>query len=195
MSRTRAGLLSKCSASAVVGLALLLAACTGSGQGAAGDDVTGVATGVGIDDVTAFAREHGLLDLPRATVRIERVAQADDPEPLRFTVLVADTPEARGRGLQGVTELPDGVGMLFAFPEQPGPAGRPGFWMLDTLLPLDIAFFDAGRVVGVATMSPCAARPCPITHPGVDYDLALEVAGGTLVGAGVTLGDRLVVGP
>jgi uncharacterized membrane protein (UPF0127 family) len=67
--------------------------------------------------------------------------------------------------------------------------------MLDTLLPLDIAFFDAGRVVGVATMAPCAARPCPITHPGVDYDLALEVAGGTLVGAGVTLGDRLVVGP
>jgi len=185
------GVLPRRTAGAVVGLALLLAACTGSGQRAAGDDLTDGAA----DAVTAFAREHGLLDLSRANVSIERIAQAGDPEPLRFTVLVADTPEARGRGLQGVTVLPDGVGMLFAFPGTPGAVGRPGFWMLDTLLPLDIAFFDAGRVVGVATMTPCVARPCPITHPGVDYDLALEVAAGELTGAGVMPGDRLVVGP
>ncbi len=190
MSRTHAGTLSARSAAAVVVLSLLLVACSGTGRGAADSDVAD-----GPADLMALAREHDLLDLPRTTVRIERVAQAGDPGALHFAVLVADTPEARGRGLQGVPALPDGTGMLFVFPGPPGSTGRPGFWMLDTLLPLDIAFFASGRLVGVATMTPCEVRPCPITHPGVDYDMALEVAGGELVGAGVTLGDRLVVGP
>jgi len=187
---------------AVIAVVLLVAACTGSmpdtpvgeGQGAVSDVVS---------DVERFAREHGLDGLPRTTARIERMARPDrtDPggaeraAPLDFSVLVADTPVTRGRGLQGVNRLPDSVGMLFLFPEPPGPDGRPGFWMLETLLLLDIAFVQDGTVVGVATMTPCEARPCPITHPGVEFDMALEVAAGGLVDAGVVPGDRLTVGP
>jgi uncharacterized membrane protein (UPF0127 family) len=140
--------------------------------------------------IDAFARANGLEALGRATVQLGG-AELD--------VVVADTRAARERGLQGVDDVPGGVGMLFVFPPEPGgtpgPRALPGFWMLEALVPLDIVFAADGTVVGVATMQPCPARPCPITHPGVDYDVALEVAAGELARAGVSLGDRLTWSP
>ncbi len=134
----------------------------------------------------AFVRDNGFAGLGRATVRVGGAA---------FEAVVADSPAARERGLQGVDAVPEGVGMLFIFPDAVGSAGRAGFWMLETPVALDIAFAADGTVVGVATMQPCPARPCPITHPGVEYDLALEVAAGQLERAGVGPGARLTWEP
>jgi uncharacterized protein len=141
----------------------------------------------------AFVDANGFTALPRGRVLIGGSGAVDAL--LDVAVVVAATPEAQSRGLMGVTDVPAGVGMLFVFPEPAGPAGRPGFWMLDTLVPLDIVFAADGVVVGVATMEPCRERPCPITHPGVDYDVALEVAAGALGAAGVETGDRLAWEP
>jgi uncharacterized membrane protein (UPF0127 family) len=165
---------------ALVALVGLLGACTSVAVPA--DPAAGAAG--------RFARAYGLEALDRTVVRIDTGAGT-----LRLEALVADTDAARSRGLQGVDALPDGVGMLFVFPDPPGSGGRSGFWMLDTLVPLDIAFVDAGTIVGVATMVPCVERPCPITHPGTGYDMALETAAGGLVDAGVAVGDRLVLEP
>jgi uncharacterized membrane protein (UPF0127 family) len=88
----------------------------------------------------------------------------------------------------GVTELPAGSGMLFVFPEV---ADHGGFWMKDTLVPLDIAFARDGTVVAVATMQPCSADPCPVTRPGTTYDLALEVPAGWLAAEGIGPGATL----
>ena len=134
-----------------------------------------------------FVADGGFAALPRAEVLLGGTNDVDAG--LRVAAVVADTPDARARGLMGLTALPGGVGMLFAFPDATGP-GRPGFWMLDTLVPLDIAFAADGVVVGLATMEPCTAAPCPVTHPGVDYDVALEVAAGGLDAAGIGMGDR-----
>jgi len=164
-------------ASALVLAGLLVTSCSGTH---AADAPTGA--------LDAFAREHDLGPLAQERVRVQRAGR--DEVLLEVDVLVADRPDARARGLSGVDVLPDGVGMLFVFTEPPGPGGRPGFWMLDTLLPLDIAFVADGTVVGVATMQPCTTRPCPITHPGVEYDAALEVGAGVLTAAGVVPGDR-----
>jgi uncharacterized membrane protein (UPF0127 family) len=139
-----------------------------------------------------FAAAHGLEGLARADVRVGGPATSDAGAALHVVALVADTPATRSRGLMGVETVPQGVGMLFVFPDPPGPEGRPGFWMLDTLAPLDIAFAADGVVVGVATMLPCPGPPCPITHPGVDYDVALELAAGVLDAAGIAVGDRFV---
>ena len=164
-------------------LTLLLAAC-GPVEGPRGDGPE-ASSSVAVDE---FARANDLAGLTRA-----RVTVGEGDGALVVDALVADTDAARARGLQGVPEVPDGVGMLFAFDGPPGPGGRPGFWMLDTLGPLDIAFAAAdGVIVGTATMTPCTARPCPTTHPGVDYEVALEVAEGVLDAAGVRVGDRLV---
>jgi uncharacterized membrane protein (UPF0127 family) len=166
-------------------VALLLPACGAVGR--AGGGATGSAdTGPDTGAVERFALEHGLDDLARATVRIEGPDRR-----LVLDVVVADSPASRPRGLQGVLQVPDGVGMLFVFPDEVEVPVRPGFWMLGTLVALDIVFADRGTVVGVATMTPCAARPCPVTHPGVPYDVALEVGAGRLLAAGVAPGDRL----
>lgn len=105
-------------------------------------------------------------------------------------VRVASTPDARARGLMGVAALPDGVGMLFRFPTL---AAHGGFWMRDTLVPLDIAFLADGVVVAVATMTPCPGDPCPITRPDKPYDAALEVPAGWLGRAGIRVGAEVRV--
>lgn len=155
-------------------------------------DVPTVDVVAGLDRLAASLEPtDGIGALARTTVLVR---DASGEVRLRVAALVADTAAARSRGLQGVRAVPTGTGMLFVFPDEPGIGGRPGFWMLDTLTPLDIAFVAEGAVVGTATMRPCAARPCPITHPGVPYDAALEVAAGTLEAAGVAVGDAVAWG-
>lgn len=146
--------------------------------------------------LTACQRSGGLdplvVDAPPAlgTVAdgwpVVRVEVASAAGTRTFAARVAANADARTIGLQGVAEVPEGVGMLFVFP---GPTTG-GFWMKDTLVPLDIAFADGeGRIVALATMVPCAAEPCPTTDPGREYVVALEVAAGGL--DGVAEGDLL----
>ena len=95
----------------------------------------------------------------------------------QFVVAVAETPNERSQGLMGVTDLGGLDGMLFVF--QTDSVG--GFWMKDTLIPLDIAFFAAGGVlVDVLTMEPCTADPCPAYRPGGAYRYAVEAPQGDL---------------
>lgn len=104
-----------------------------------------------------------------------------------LAVAVADTRELRARGLMGVTDLGDLRGMLFVFPATTGG----GFWMKDTLIPLDIAFFDAeGQYVAGFAMEPCRSDPCPVYTPSGRYRYALETPAGSLPGIGP--GSRLV---
>ena len=87
-------------------------------------------------------------------------------------VYVADTPSLRQRGLMGWESLPEGAGMVFVF----GSERRGGFWMLDTLIPLSIAFADGGgEIVAILDMDPCEQEPCPSYDPDVAYRYALEV--------------------
>lgn len=59
----------------------------------------------------------------------------------------ATTTATRERGLGGRTSLPEDAAMLFVFPKD----DRYGFWMKDTLIPLDIFWLDAqGHVVFMA---------------------------------------------
>ncbi len=175
-------------------LAVLLAGCGAAEDGSvrdgggAGDPSPEVGSSATFD---TFVVDAGLEDLPRGEVLLRRAGASADEVALRVAVVIADTPQARSRGLMEVAEVPDGIGMLFVFPEPAGPEGRPGFWMLDTPVALDIAFAADGRIVGVATMRPCPGPPCPVTHPGVEYDVALEVREGALRAAGIGPGDRL----
>jgi uncharacterized membrane protein (UPF0127 family) len=62
----------------------------------------------------------------------------------RFRVEIADTPQTRAQGLMFVESLPSTAGMLFVFPDE----RIRTFWMRNTLVSLDILYFDAeGRWV------------------------------------------------
>ena len=90
-------------------------------------------------------------------------------------VALADTPVLRSRGLMGVTSLGDLDGMLFAWD---APV-QVSFWMKDTLIPLDIGFFDeSGSLFLVASMVPCQADPCPTYPSEAPVRYALEALPG-----------------
>lgn len=92
-----------------------------------------------------------------------------------WRVALAESPELRSRGLMGVTDLGGLRGMLFAWEADV----ESGFWMKDTLIPLDIAFFTAeGALVDLLSMVPCDADPCPSYRPAGPYRRALEVPRG-----------------
>ena len=111
---------------------------------------------------------------------------------VEVAVEVADDDEERQIGLMNRESLPADAGMIFLFEED----SSGGFWMKDTLIPLSIAFADAGgTIVRILDMEPCEADPCQIYDPGVFYRSALEVNQGTFERLGVEEGDRLRLEP
>jgi uncharacterized membrane protein (UPF0127 family) len=69
----------------------------------------------------------------------DRVELRGDWGKARFQVAIADTPQTRARGLMFVEDMPQRAGMLFVFPDERVRT----FWMRNTLISLDIIYFDA----------------------------------------------------
>ena len=95
-----------------------------------------------------------------------------------LVVAVADNIRTRSAGLRGLESLPAGIdGMLFVF-------DRPritSFTMEDTLIPLDVWFFDDdGALVGSDVMEPCPDGDCISYQPEVAIRWALETPRGEL---------------
>lgn len=108
------------------------------------------------------------------------------------TVEIADDASERAQGLMGRRTLPPGHGMLFVY-ETPRPAS---FWMKDTLIPLDMLFFDAaGRLRHVHPQAiPLDLTPIPGAAPGdpdPDRLLVLELGGGEAARLGLAPGAVL----
>ena len=140
--------------------------------------------GVEPSSVPATAGSSTVPPSSTATVVVDRGDVADDFALAEITVAgedwlvaVARTPPQRAQGLMSVTDLGDLDGMLFVFE---GTSGG-GFWMKDTLLPLEVAFFSAGGIlVDVLAMVPCEEDPCPVYTPSGSYRFALEALPGPL---------------
>ena len=110
--------------------------------------------------------------------------------PLVLQVERARTPAQRAQGLMGRRTLAPRAGMTFEY-ESPSTGA---FWMKNTLIPLDIAFYDGrGRILRILTMQPCRVAACPLYDPKVAYRGALEVNAGSFRRWGVGRGDRIVV--
>lgn len=120
--------------------------------------------------VTTAADAGPVPDLATTTISV-----GDD----ELEVWVADDPTERQQGLRGVEALPKGIdGMLFGW-ETPTDAV---FVMEDTLIPLDLWFFDEdGIMIGSHQMTPCSADPCPRYPAPAPVVWALETPAGDLV--------------
>jgi uncharacterized membrane protein (UPF0127 family) len=102
-----------------------------------------------------------------------------------LTVEIAGTPEERSRGLMFRDELAEDAGMLFVFEED----SEAGFWMLDTTIPLSIAFITAdGTILDLQDMQPLMEER---TRPPGPYRYALEVNQGWFWRNGYAVGDRV----
>lgn len=104
-----------------------------------------------------------------------------------FSVEVAATPAEQEQGLMNRTSMPADHGMLFVFPD----AAPVTFWMKNTLIPLDMLFFNtAHRLVTMKTnVPPCKADPCREYPSGVPVRYVLELNAGTAAKLGIHKGD------
>ncbi len=126
--------------------------------------------------------------LPRKEVWIAR--GTSQQEIARFTVEVAETPETQRRGLMERPTLAPDAGMLFLFPD----IAPRAFWMMNTLIPLDMLFAAAdGRIINIQNSAPPCAPPrlCPMYHSTAPAKYVLEIAGGRAQALGIRAGDRL----
>lgn len=127
-------------------------------------------------------------DLPRT--RVEVVRPGTGAVLLSVDAELATTFETRTRGLMERASLPADQGMLFIF-EEPQPLS---FWMLNTLIPLDILFIDERRrIISVyAAVPPCQPpRRCPTYTSDGPAQFVLEVNAGVAAKAGIRLGDEV----
>jgi hypothetical protein len=104
-----------------------------------------------------------------------------------FTVEIATTAAQQEHGLMDRTSMAADHGMLFVFPDsQPRT-----FWMKNTLIPLDILFFDASRhlVAIQANAQPCKANPCQLYPSNTPARYVLELNAGTAATLDAREGD------
>ena len=109
----------------------------------------------------------------------------------RFSAELATDGPSREYGLMMRTTLAPDHSMLFVFSHTAPQA----FWMKNTLIPLDILYFDADRrlVSMQLDVPPCEADPCPLYPSDAPARYVLELSAGTARRIGAKAGDELKI--
>lgn len=159
-----------------------LAGCTGSSAGNGGNSTHESSATSRTSDLT---RTYALDSLATSTVTINGQV---------FRVWLAQEFDTHRPGLvqEGLMHVPtaeiaDDQGMLFVFPDE----SVRGFWMRNTIAPLDIAFARMnGTIVKIWQMPPLTLQTYSSIEPAM---FALEVKQGTFERLGIKEGDRLEI--
>lgn len=107
-----------------------------------------------------------------------------------FDLEVARTPGEQQIGLMCRTAMPADRGMVFVF----DPARPIGFWMRNTLIPLDMIFIRQGRIVSIQSAAPpCKTPDCPLYGTSTPVEQVVELNSGTARKLGLTPGDAFKV--
>lgn len=109
----------------------------------------------------------------------------------RFSTEFAVDDASRELGLMNRTVLAADHSMLFVFPDDEPRS----FWMKNTLIPLDILYFDKEHKLVSMQLNaqPCKADPCATYPSDGSARYVLELKAGTAGRLGLKLGDPLTV--
>lgn len=121
-----------------------------------------------------------------AACSVDRVELRGEFGTVSFRTELALTPEAQRQGLMFRDEMARLASMLFVFPDD----RERGFWMRNTLIPLDMLFIDrAGRVIRIHEN----AIPGDETaiRSGAPARAVLEINGGLASELGLAEGDEI----
>ena len=167
-----------------VAMLVALAACASS-EAVVERDIM-VTAAVGTTPTSPVSETVGVQPEGFTTATVE-ITKADGTT-CEVCMWLADTPEMRGRGLMGVTDLGTAAGMAFVF-EQPTTGS---FFMFQTVTPLSIGWFaPGGALASTADMAPCESddsSTCDRFPPGAEFNLAIEVFQGDLAEVGIEPG-------
>ena len=123
-------------------------------------------------------------DFVQNTIMLDR----GDGSILSFDVELAVTPRQHAHGLMHVANLPRSAGMLFVFDGEQ----QRSFWMKNTLIPLDILFFDGeGRFVSAARNAVPHSLESRLSDGPSRY--VLEINGGLMRELGIGKAARLIL--
>ncbi len=105
---------------------------------------------------------------------------------------IADDPFSRSVGLSGRDEMDKNHGMIFVYEYE---IEGLSFWMKDTLIPLDIVFFDRNfEIVDIIEKVPiCEEDPCPEYISDQKAQYVVELNAGWIKENEVEIGDVLNV--
>lgn len=138
-----------------------------------------------------------LLSCTAISSELSKTQLCIDEHPHVLEVEIADTYGSRARGLMAREQLAEHAGMWFRYTsERPADAG---FWMYNTLIPLDIAYVnETFEIVKIITMEPCPSidpRRCPAYEPGVPYFGAVELNKGYFSKYDIGIGRKFKICP
>lgn len=107
-----------------------------------------------------------------------------------FAAEIANTPAKMQQGMMHRPDMADDQAMIFVYPRPQ----RMTFWMKNTLIPLDMLFFDArGYLQEIKhSVPPCKTQRCPTypsRHTHIQY--VVELKGGTAQRLNLQAGDKL----
>jgi len=128
-----------------------------------------------------------LASFPRAALEITHRADDHTTRKYPFKVWVADTPERAEQGLMFVSDLPEGLGMVFPL----DPPRVETMWMKNTYIELDMLFVAPdGRVTKIIER----ARPMSLDTLSSESKVAavVELRGGVAAKLGLRTGDTVV---
>lgn len=120
--------------------------------------------------------------------QIEQIAKAEFGG-VSLRLEYATTTVARELGLGGRVNIPSDYGMLFVFQKD----DYYGFWMKDTLVPLDLFWLDAqGQVVSIAEDVATSSYP-HVFYPVAKSRYVLEMVAGFARAHSIVLGTPLLL--
>ncbi len=110
-----------------------------------------------------------------------------------FVVELANTENTRALGLMYREQMAADEGMLFVFPD----AQVRAFWMKNTLIPLDILYFDQNKkLVSISENTPPCRNTttrCPNYPSTMPAKYVLEINAGLSQQYGFKAGDELII--
>ena len=124
--------------------------------------------------------------VPVGSLPVREIGVATAKGVVKFKTEVAESPAAQQQGLMYRKQMAADRGMIFIFPE-PKVAG---FWMHNTLIPLDLLFVDsAGRIESIAA----DARPLDdsLLPSRGEVKAVIEINGGLAAARGIKVGDKV----
>ena len=133
-----------------------------------------------------YARDAGAEGRPQVLeVNPVPLNVTTDKGEFAFDIEVADDPAERSTGLMFRKSMPDDRGMLFVFPQEV----RGAFWMMNTILPLDIIYIRAdGTVDSIVRGEPFSLAPLR-SRGMIRY--VFEVNAGMAEKTGIRPGSRI----
>jgi uncharacterized protein len=122
-----------------------------------------------------------LSTFPRTTLEV-----LTKPQPQRFNVWIADTPDRQAQGLMFVRDLPADEGMIF-IKDKPSVSSM---WMKNTYIELDMLFVAPdGRIAKIAERT--VPHSLNTINSGVPIIAVVELKGGEAARRSLKVGDRV----